>query len=151
MKQAKHFTAICNITLQKSKLTLPNLPNQLSESRLQGQAPYVINAGLYYQNDSSRLQVSLLYNVVGTRIYAIGSTFYGSTAEQPFHSLDLLLSYGINKYISLNGGVQNILNQQVRFVLDNNRDEQINKQDAVIKSYKTGIYTTIGIKVNLNP
>ncbi len=148
-KEAKSFTAICNVTLQKSNLILPDFPNQLKESRLQGQSPYVVNAGIYYQNDSNKIQASLLYNVFGSRIFAIGSDFYGSTAEAPFHSLDAMLSYKINRYLSISGSIQNLLDQQTKLILDNNRNQKFEKSDATIKSYKMGSYFTLGARINL--
>ena len=131
-------------------MQLPDLPNQLDHSRLQGQSPYVINAGWYMQNDSATLQASLLYNVFGPRVFAIGSAFYASTAELPFHSLDALGSWRFTKRCTAQFGVQNLLNEQVRMVLDINRDGHFNTSDALVKRYRPGTCVTAGIRVQLS-
>ncbi|MDR4987963.1 MAG: TonB-dependent receptor, partial [Bacteroidales bacterium] len=39
---------------------------------LQGQSPYIFNAGIFYNNIERNLQISILYNIIGKRIYSGG-------------------------------------------------------------------------------
>ena len=66
---------------------------------MQGQSPYLVNAGLFYQNGRIGFAAGILYNRIGKRIVGIGrvSTSGGDTFnsnipdmyEMPRNSLDL--------------------------------------------------------------
>ena len=121
-------------------------------STMQGQSPYLVNLGAYYQNEKMGLRGSLLYNVAGARLYAIGNNQASaeSIGELPFQSLDLTLSKLFKRHYLLNFGVQNLLDSKVSFVKDINRDNKFTStsSDREYKTYKPGRYYTIGIKVN---
>ena len=126
---------------------------------LQGQAPYLINAGLYYSSMSNpnSVQFSLTYNIIGPRIFLVGGTDGPHTAsgpsigELPRHSIDLTIKKNITKHISFNIGIQNLLNQSTTFVEDSNQDGKFtgNGEDKIIIKYKKGSYFTIGLKIQL--
>lgn len=88
---------VANLSLMKSQVNLSKVINQETATPLQGQSPYVINTGLYYQNDSIGLQISLLYNVFGPRIFLIGTLDYANIGEMPRHTLDFTISQNITK------------------------------------------------------
>lgn len=146
-----------NMALIKSEVT-PDTNVKNIKTPLQGQSPYMYNAGLYYQNDSIGLQISALYNVFGPRIAILGTTDdgVGNIWEMPFNSFDVILSKKFFKYITLTAGVQNLLNQKVRQVQDVNYDNKIQKDyndvnsiDKSIMEYRPGRYFTIGLKMKL--
>jgi hypothetical protein len=85
-----NFNFVFNAAYIYSKLYLPNLTSLNRTTQLQGQSPYIVNAGLYYQNDTIGLQASLLYNVYGPRIYAIGNQYYPNIGEMPKHKYRFL-------------------------------------------------------------
>lgn len=99
---------------------------------LQGQAPYIVNAGLYYDNAGSGTRVSFIYNVVGTRIYAAslpyqaaqngdGGPYYrGGLLELPRHLLDVSFTQRIISSLQLKLSVQNLLNKPVEMAEDYN-------------------------------
>lgn len=41
---------------------------------MQGQSPYLVNTGLFYQNDKIGFSAAVLYNRIGKRIVGIGRT-----------------------------------------------------------------------------
>ncbi len=57
--------------------------------RLQGQSPYMINAGLYYDNMELGTSVNLLFNRFGPRITQVARTDQPDYIEQPRNVIDL--------------------------------------------------------------
>lgn len=132
-----------------------NNPFQIKESPFQGQSPYMYNAGLYYQGEKTGVQASLLYNVYGPRIYLLGSPYFGigSIWDLPFHSLDVVASKRIAKYVTVSLGIQNLLNSSMQQAQDVNFDNKISTNfkdaanpDRLFNSYKPGKYYTFGVK-----
>jgi len=158
-KMFKDFQFIGNAAWIKSQVRVDTAKGDLSDMPLQGQSPYMYNAGLYYQGDSLGLSATLVYNVFGPRIFAIGlpNMKVGSIYEMPFNSMDFILSKKVFKYVTLSIGVQNILNQKVRQYIDSDYDNKINgsyEKDASVSDrpsmvYKPGRYFTFGIKCKL--
>lgn len=58
---------------------------------LQGQSPYLINAGFQY-DDQKGWAASLLYNHIGPRLSYVGNADFGDIYEKPRHLLDFQLS-----------------------------------------------------------
>ncbi len=66
-------TAFANFSYIHSSVDLQGLsPDQLSQRGLQGQSPYLINAGLQYVHPDTDLSFSALYNKMGQRVYLVG-------------------------------------------------------------------------------
>lgn len=63
---------------------------------MQGQSPYVVNLKLGYDNFFTRRSAMFLYNVYGERITALGINGTPDVYEQPFHSLDFVVKWGLN-------------------------------------------------------
>jgi outer membrane receptor protein involved in Fe transport len=149
-KMFQNFTLVGNVALIKSEQTVKtDTSNQLKNAPLQGQSPYMLNVGLFYQNDSLGLQGSILYNVYGARMYALGTLQDESTGELPFHSLDLVVAKYFFKHYMLNIGVQNLLDDTLYLVSDINNDSKFEKGggDRLFQSYKPGRYFTVGVKI----
>ena len=152
-KFLKDFSVVGNLALSKSQLTFDTskAKSQIQHSTLQGQSPYIVNLGMFYQNTTSGFQGSLLYNVSGARLYAVGTTEKAgeSIGELPFQSLDFTVSKIFRNHYMVNFGVQNLLDSKVHFVKDSDRDGKFNSNtiDRDYKMYKPGRYFTIGLKV----
>lgn len=155
----KDISIVGNFALTKSELNIDTAaldarfegPTQLiPKSAMQGQSPYIVNVGLYYQNDKNGFQGSVLYNVYGARIYAIGRTTptEQTVFEMPFKSFDATISKTFFKHYIISFGAQNILNATMLFRKDINGDGKIDKvNDEDMRSYKPGSYFTAGVKV----
>lgn len=153
----KDFSLVANAALIKSSLTLGNssvLTSQIPNTPLQGQSPYMINAGLFYQNDTLGIQASVLYNVFGQRIYLLGDTVVPSIGELPFRSLDAVVSKTFYKLVTINFGVQNLLNSSITRIQDFNMNNKFENNpmsgDRQVFTYKPGRYYTLGIKFRLS-
>lgn len=143
------FNLVFNAAYIYSRLYLPDLPSLSHTTQLQGQSPYIVNAGIYYQNDSIGLQASLLYNVSGPRIYAIGNQFYPNIGEMPKHSLDLTISYTVLKHLTFMVAIQDIVGQPSRLVLDIDRNGKFDTRhglDRDIRSYVMNRYYSVGVR-----
>jgi hypothetical protein len=64
---------------------------------MQGQSPYIINLGLNYLHPKTGTGVTLLYNQVGDRLYAVGEVGNPSWYEHFRPLLDLQLSQKVWK------------------------------------------------------
>ena len=105
---------------------------------LQGQSPYLINAGLYYTEPESGIQANILYNIVGKRIYVIGDNVLSSNVyEMPRNVMDANISKSFGK-IDIKAGVQDILNQPFKLIQDTDRNNKITDSDGVFQEFKRG-------------
>lgn len=78
---------------------------------MQGQSPYMINAGLSYNNAEKGWQGGLFYNVQGEKLYIVGVADNPDVYEVPFHSLNfnLLKNFGEEDRYQIGFSVNNIL------------------------------------------
>ncbi|GAB3959821.1 TonB-dependent receptor [Spirosoma harenae] len=163
----KNLSVVGNVSLIKSTVnigdvvTAPDLSGAVQQydirgvtdtkRALAGQSPYLINGGVYYTAPSSGWQANILYNVFGQRIFAVGNRDNPTIYEMPRHVVDLNLTKQFNKKLELRLGIQDILNQYVRYVQDFNRDGKIGSDlssqtadaDQIIRKFKRGSYYTV--------
>jgi hypothetical protein len=148
----RDLTLVGNLSLVKSELNIDtNRVNLvIPRSTMQGQSPYIVNAGVYYQSSENGFQGSLLYNVFGPRMYAIGNTAGSgvSRGEMPFQSFDFAVSKSLNKHFMISLGIQNMLGSRIVFLSDTNKDNKFDtKHDSEVKSYYPGRYYSVGLKI----
>jgi outer membrane receptor protein involved in Fe transport len=103
----------------------------IAERPLQGQAPYLLNAGLYYDNAGWGTKIAFIYNYVGENIYAAGMdktsssfingpVYRGSLIELPRQLLDFSFTQRIGKGIQVKFTVQNLLDAKKEMIEDYN-------------------------------
>jgi len=83
--------------------------------QLQGQSPYLINAGLQYDNLDG-WEATLSYNVQGERLSIVGINANPDVFDQPFNSLNFYVNRtigGADGKLRLGVGADNILNDKV--------------------------------------
>lgn len=143
----RNFGVVFNAAYIWSKVNLGDKAQGQSENRpMMGQSPYIINSGIYYQNDSIGLQVNLLYNVIGERVVIVGSYGIPDVYEMPRNTLDLTISKCLWKFLEVKFGIQDILNQPYLLMQDANEDGKISrKNDQQIQSFRRGSYYTLGL------
>ncbi len=121
----KEFALSMNASAIHSRVNFPS--GSRNEGRpMQGQSPYLVNMGLFYNNEAQLFSVSLLYNRIGKRIIGVGrsegSTSGGENArvpdsyEMPRDVLDLNISKKIGKHVEIKAGVRDILAQSVNYL-----------------------------------
>ncbi len=135
------MTLYTNIAIIKSKVDVSNFEQQsLSEVPLQGQSPYVFNAGLQYINKDYGWSSSLNLNRVGNRIAVQQNNSFNALWEKSRTFLDLQLtkSFFKNK-IEAKLNVQNILAQDLIFYQNNyKKNEEQNGFTGFVNNVFTG-------------
>jgi len=114
-----------------------------------GQAPYIINAGLFYANAPAGLSVNVAFNVVGPRLFAAGSVFDPDIYEMPRHTLDLNVRKRLGQRFEVYATVKNILNTPFALIQDSDRNGIVNEVDEAIFRFRDGQLVRIGVSVNL--
>jgi hypothetical protein len=117
---------------------------------MQGQAPYVVNAALFYNNEDNGWQVNALYNVVGKSIAFVGNVTYHTVYLMPRNIVDLTFSKSLNQRFTLKGGISDILNHPMLFLQDGNNNGKLErKTDNVVQKYKPGQVFSIGFSFRI--
>ncbi|MCD2258559.1 TonB-dependent receptor [Psychroserpens luteolus] len=97
------------------------------ERDLQGQAPFLINFGLDYNDQDSGFQTGLFYNVQGETLEVVGIGLVPDVYTKPFNSLNFTLNkaFGEDRRSSIDFKVSNILNskRQSDYVSFGTRDQ----------------------------
>ncbi len=118
---------------------------QRSERPLMGQSPYVVNAGIYYTDTASKFQCNVLYNVIGPRLFAVGTFGTPDIYEMPRNVVDVTLTKGLGKRFEVKLSAQDILNQRTRLVQDSNENSKLDATDEEVMGYRRGSYFTAGV------
>ncbi|MEO8209900.1 MAG: TonB-dependent receptor [bacterium] len=126
-----------NLTLVNSKVNLENLQTSVNEKerRLQGQSPYTINLGLYYDNYDFGLSANLLYNQFGEKISEVGRFGFNDVYEQGRDVLDFSISKSFLQNFEGKFTIKDILDQDVVFTQnftlnDNEEVEKIVRRET---------------------
>jgi TonB-dependent receptor len=82
------------------------------ERAMAGQAPYVINGGVSYDDLERNFNAGLYYNVKGKTLAIVGSGIFPDVFTEPFHSLNFTAnkSFGKDGKTTVNFKVSNLLN-----------------------------------------
>jgi TonB-dependent receptor len=140
-----NLTMVFNASVIKSNV-LTGFAGQENDRQLQGQSPYLINAGVYYNDANRGWQVNALYNVVGRRIFLVGDKELQPTVyEMPRNVIDLNVIKAVGEHLEFKLGIQDLLNQRFRLIQDSNLDKKITNADESYQSYRRGSYSTIGV------
>lgn len=133
------------------KIDLKKQGNELENSsnrKLQGASNWLINTDLKYDftlNKDWKNSMTLVYNVYGDRIFAVGSSGIDHIYEKSFSKLDFVWSSFISKNIELKLAVDNILNPSYKKELGANSTLEITEESLVLKEYKKGVGFSINI------
>ena len=150
----KNLSLFGNYTYLNSQVVFKDLSSANKEVKanrpLQGQSPYLINAGIQFT--SSDVNVSLLYNRIGERLALVGNEEFPSVFERPRNQLDFQISkklFASKGEIKLN--VADILNNAFYFYENLNEKTAYNADtDRMFNSYKPGSTITLGFTYDFN-
>lgn len=105
----ENFRFTTNVSFIHSKLEMTNqeynlrlanarIGETIDDTReMQGQSPFLLNAGLDYGNDDKAFRAGLFYNVQGKTLEVVGNGFVPDVYTKPFHSLNFTLNKGFGK------------------------------------------------------
>lgn len=114
------FTFNGNFTLVNSKVDISGLggSENRTERRLQGQSPYTINVGLYYDNPNTGTSANLLYNRAGKRISEVGINDLGDVEENGRNLIDFSISQKFLTRFSGKFSIGNLLGEDEVYTQD---------------------------------
>ena len=143
----KNFTFTSNLSYIYNRV---KFSNQTLNRPMQGQSPYVINAGLQYDLEKAGITSTVLFNQIGRRIAYVGNDQYPAIWEAPRALLDFQLAKKILKTkgeIKLN--ISDILNSKANFYHDLNDDGKFGKaNDALAIQRKYGSTFSLSFAYN---
>ncbi len=129
-----NFSLTANFTYAKSriKLSTTEYESRVENARpgetideyrvMAGQAPYIINGGITYDNDYDgflkNLEAGIYYNVQGKTLQYVGIADIPDVYSRPFHSLNFNsnMKLGRNGRIQMGFKISNILNAEDAFI-----------------------------------
>ncbi len=145
-KLLRNTSVNLNASWIDSEVDVGDQQQNLQETRpLQGQSPYIVNFGLYYNDEEAGFLANVAYNVFGPRIFSVGDVIYPTMWELPRQSLDVQISKTWAKRLETKINAQNLLNAAYRIYQDNDLDNEIEDQEAVIRRYTIGSQFSLGV------
>jgi hypothetical protein len=154
----ENFSFIMNAALISSKVNFGD--GDINPDRpLQGQSPFMVNTGLFYYNDKNGFMVTALYNIIGSRIIAVGRPSPNTwesipdITEMPRNVFDLMISKKIGSHLEIKGSFKDLLNSRVLHIQKVNATVDMNdlngpkkfKRDQVSRDYRPGRTVTLSI------
>ncbi len=123
-RSLSNFSFNGNFTLNRSRINIG--PNEfksreknaregktVNDSRqMAGQAPYIVNAGFGYTNESAGIEAAAYYNVQGRTLHIVGVGYRPDVYTEPFHNIKFNISKTLGKSDQLKLGLKasNVLN-----------------------------------------
>ena len=122
------------------KLNNKSSTNDLVTSRpMQGQSPYVFNAGLFYSDPIKKIDCSLSANMIGRRIAYVAPVNYNLIWENPRFVLDASISKTFYKKLLVKLTLGDILAQPLIYYQDLNKNKTFDAgTDVQTYRYKYG-------------
>ena len=148
----KDITLYANASIIRSSVDLSMYAGQAeytnSARPLQGQSPYIINAGIYYSAPKD-VNFSLSYNLVGQRIAIAGSIQEPSVWENGRNVIDFQISKMFKKKLELKLNVKDLLAQDLIYFQDINKNKKYDKgTDSAWQEITFGQTVSMSLKYN---
>jgi TonB-dependent receptor len=141
-----------NASLIRSRVELGDSlfgQNEYPEGRpLQGQSPYIINAGVYYQSQDKKWAFSAAYNRVGQRIYIVGNEQEPSVWENGRNLVDFQLTRNFGEKFEMRLNVKDALANELVFFQDLNKNQKFDEGDNEWQNVTFGQTVSLSLKYN---
>ncbi len=152
LKFLSNITFVVNASIIKSVILTDSVTEGESQRVLQGQSPYIVNVGLYYNDTKTGIMGSAMFNKAGKRIAIVGDKDIPHIFEMPFNSLDFTFEKKISEKISIKFGVKNALDgdvvfQQFQKYTTSTHEPAVREQ--VTNKFKPGRQFKLGVSVSL--
>ncbi|MEY3236850.1 MAG: hypothetical protein RI883_951 [Bacteroidota bacterium] len=123
-----NMTLYTNMSLIRSKVDLSEITGSGESRPLQGQSPYIINAGAIYNHPTQDWSVSASYNLVGQRIYIVGNVQEPSVWENGRNVIDLQFAKTFNERFEFKLNIKDLLAQDLVFFQDLNGNQKFDNE-----------------------
>lgn len=142
-----------NTSLMKTDVTIDikKAGNELENStnrKLQGASDWLVNSDLKYDfniNKDWKNSMTLVYNVYGDRIFAVGSSGIDHIYEKSFSRLDFVWTNTIYQKVEVKFAIDNILNPNYRKEVGSKSTLNITENSLIVREFKRGV----GFSINL--
>lgn len=154
------FNANTNASFISAKQTMSDIeyesrvilaePNQVvsRERELQGQSPYMINAGLLVNESEKELEVGIFYNVQGPTLEFVGFGGIPDIYSEPFHNLDFSASKVFN-----GEKISKKITLKAKNILQEKRESNYvwnDEKSGLFRSFSPGILFSLGVSITFN-
>ncbi len=147
----ENFTAYLNASVIFSTVNLNSLISEVTNRALQGQSPYLVNAGIMFNDPKSNLSFNLLYNRIGERIAEVGYQGYADIYEKGRNMFDLQVAKRVMKNKGeLRLNLSDILNEEILFYQNNNASKTYQKSDNIMNTARTGFGASLTFSYNFS-
>jgi hypothetical protein len=116
------------MSLIRSRVDLASVAGSGGDRPLQGQSPYIVNAGLFYNHPTKSWSVSANYNIVGQRIYIVGNVQEPSVWENGRNVIDLQFAKTFGERLELKLNVKDLLAQPLVYFQDLNGNQKFDNE-----------------------
>ncbi len=127
-KESKFFsqtTLYTNLSLIRSQVDVSQINGSNGTTRpLQGQSPYIVNAGLQYEHPTKDWNINASYNVIGRRIFIVGNIQEPDVWENSRNVIDLQFSKTFREKLTLKVSLRDVLAQDLIFYQDLNANKK---------------------------
>lgn len=114
------LTLLGNFSYIYSEVNLDSVAGVQERRPLQGQSPYIINAGISYNDSKYDFGITTMFNYVGPRIFTVGNVLYPSIWENPRLVWDLqLIKYFMKKKLEIRVNFRDLLAPVAYYFQDN--------------------------------
>ena len=149
-ERLENLSVFANGALIRSTIDLSNAEAYDSTRALQGQSPYILNAGLAWNLPDWGVTTTLVYNVIGDRVAQVGTAGYADVYERHRNLLDFQLS----KRLGARGEVKltwsDILRPYFLFYQDNDANHKYNEdKDSIMQRINYGSTVTLSVGYRL--
>ncbi|MBP6827447.1 MAG: TonB-dependent receptor [Saprospiraceae bacterium] len=136
-----------NAALIRSDIDLSKGVSYFDSTRaLQGQSPYIVNAGLSYNIPTLGMNATIVYNVIGDRIAQVGTVSYGDIYERHRNLLDLQFSKRIWQHGEVKLTWSDIFRSEFMYYQDNNASHKYEADvDNIMQRLNLGSTITLSL------
>ena len=152
LKFLSNLTFVVNASIIKSIILTDSIIEGESQRVLQGQSPYIVNFGVYYNDTKNGLMGSAMFNKAGKRIAIVGDKDIPHIYEMPFNSLDFTFEKKLFEKISIKFGIKNLLDGDVVFQQFQKHKTPTGEaaiREQITNKFKPGRQFKLGVSVSL--
>lgn len=142
----ENLSIFTNAAVIRSTIDLSNTDAYDKERALQGQSPYIINAGMALNLPDWGLTSTLIYNVIGDRVSQVGNNGYADIYERHRNLLD----FQVSKRFAGRGEIKltwsDILRPYFIYYQDNDANHKYNEdKDNIMQRINFGSTVTLSL------
>jgi outer membrane receptor protein involved in Fe transport len=119
-------------------------PDREDTRPMLGQAPYIINAFLGYNNSKNQISANLGFNLTGEKLYLITKGRLPYVYEEPRAMLNFNISKTFKEAFSLELAVDNILDAEYKAT------HHFDSEDRYLRNYSEGRTYSISLSYTIN-